>query len=192
MILADRVRNIILTPKTEWPAIAAEKPNAGHIMTGYILPLALIPAIASLLGFGFFGRGLFGASLRWGIAMGLIQFVSAFVGVYVTAFIADFLAPSFGSQKSIGRALQLVAYSHTPGWVAGVFLLLPTLGILATLAMLYGLYLLYLGLPPLMRTPPDKTLTYLIVLIILAVVVYILIGAILTPVFMGALGLRTV
>jgi len=192
MILADRVRNIILTPKTEWLAIAAEEPNVGNIVKGYVLPLALIPAVASLLGFGFVGRGIFGASLRWGIAMGLIQFVSAFVGVLITATMADLLAPSFGSQKNIGRAVQLVAYSHTPGWVASILLLVPTLGIVATLAMLYGLYLLYLGLPPLMKTPPDKTVTYMVVLIILAIVVYVLIGAILTPVFMGALGLRSI
>jgi hypothetical protein len=188
MNLVNRAKNIILTPKTEWPVIAAEEAVVAQIFTGYVLPLALIPAIASLLGFGLIGRG-FGSSLRWGIAMGLIQFISAFLGVFVTAFVADFLAPNFGSQKNLGRAVQLVAYSYTPGWVAGVFLLFPALGILALLAGLYGLYLLYLGLPHMMQTPQDKVVTYLVVLIVVVIVVYVVISAVLTPVFMGLFGL---
>lgn len=190
MNLFDRAKNIIMTPKTEWPVIAGEEPNVAQILTGYVLPLVLIPTIASLLGFGFIGRG-FGASLRWGIAMGLTQFVSAFLGVCITAFVADFLAPHFGSQKNLGRAMQLVAYSYTPGWVAGVFLLFPMLGILATLAMLYGLYLLYLGMPHMMKTPQDKAVAYLVVLIVVVIVVYFVISAILTPIFMGIFGLSS-
>jgi hypothetical protein len=188
MNLVDRAKNIIMTPKTEWAVVASEEANVAQIFTGYVLPLALIPAIASLLGFGFIGRG-FGASLRWGIAMALIQFISAFLGVYITAFVADFLAPNLGSEKNFGKAVQLVAYSYTPGWVAGVLLLFPMLGILATLAALYGLYLLYLGLPHMMKTPQDKVVTYLIALIVVVIIVYFVLSAILTPIFMGIFGL---
>lgn len=188
MNLVDRAKNIILTPKTEWPVIAGEEANIAQILTTYVVPLALIPAVASLLGFGFIGRG-FGTSLRWGVAMGLIHFVSALLGVYITAFVADFLAPNFGSEKNLGKAMQLVAYSYTPGWVAGILLVFPTLGILATLAGLYGLYLIYLGLPHLMKTPQDKVVTYLIVIIVVVIVVYFVLSAILSSVFMGILGL---
>ncbi len=188
MNVVDRAKNMILTPKTEWPAVAAEEANISRILTEYVLPLALIPAVASLLGFGFIGRG-FGASLRWGLAMGIIQFVSAFLSVCITAFVADFLAPNFASEKNLGRAVQLVAYSYTPTWVAGVFLLFPALGILVLLAGLYGLFLLYLGLPHLMKTPQDKTVTYLVVLIVVVILVYFVLSAILTPVFMGIFGL---
>jgi len=188
MNLVDRAKNIILTPKTEWAVVASEEPNVAQIFSGYVLPLVLIPSIASLLGFGLIGRG-FGASLRWGIATAMIQFISAFLGVFITAFVADFLAPNFASQKNLGRAVQLVAYSYTPAWVAGIFLLFPMLGILATVAALYGIYLLYLGLPYMMKTPQDKAVIYLIALIVVVIVVYFVISAILTPVFMGIFGL---
>ena len=190
MNLVDRAKKIILTPKIEWAVIAGEEANISQLLTGYVLPLALIPTIASLLGFGFIGHG-FGASLRWGIAMAMIQFVSAFLSVCITAYVADFLAPNFGSVKNLGRAMQLVAYSYTPSWVAGVLLLFPMLGILAVVAALYGLYLLYLGLPHMMKTPQDKVVTYLVVLIIAVIVVYFVISAVLTPIFMGIFGLRT-
>lgn len=186
MSLVDRAKNIIMTPKTEWPVIAGEEPAMGQIITAYVIPLALISTIASIVGFGIFGR-----SFSWGIAMGLVQLVTAVVGVYVTAFVIDFLAPNFGSQKNIGRSVQLVAYSFTPVWVAGVFYIVPALGILVLIAGLYGLYLLYLGLPVLMNTPQDKTIGYLVVSIIVIILVYWVISMILTAIFLGIFGLSS-
>ena len=90
MNIVDRAKNIIMTPKTEWPAIAAEQPNVGQIVSGYVIPLALIPAIAAVLGYGLIGRGM-AASFTWGIAMAIITFVAAVVGVYLTAFVIDML-----------------------------------------------------------------------------------------------------
>ncbi len=188
MDVIDRAKNVILTPKTEWPVIAGEEANVRQILTDYVLPLALIPSAAAFLGFGFVGRG-FVASVRWGYVMGIMQLVSAFLGVCIIAFVADFLAPNFSSQKNLGRAVQLIAYSYTPAWVAGILLLFPALGILVTVASLYGIYLLYLGLPHLMKTPQDKVVTYLVVLIVALVVVYFIIGAFLSPILMGIFGL---
>jgi hypothetical protein len=187
MALVDRAKGIILNPKAEWGAIAGEQPNIGVIMTGYVLPLALIPAIASIIGFGLIGRGVF-VSFGYGIVTGLMHFISAFVIVYVAAFVIDLLAPNFGSEKGIGRAVQLVAYSYTPAWVAGIFYIIPLLGWIAMLASLYSLYVMYLGLTPMMKTPQDKVFVYLVVSIIVLIVVYAVIGAILTLILFPIFG----
>ena len=147
MNLVDRAKNIIITPKTEWVTIAGEEPNIGQIFTGYVLPLALIPAVASVIGWGVIGSGVFGGSIIFGVAQGVIQLVLAFASVYIAAFVIDILAPNFGSQKNLGRAVQLVAYSFTPAWVGGVLNIIPLLGWLGGLFGLYGLYLLYVGFP---------------------------------------------
>ncbi len=188
MSIVDRAKNIILTPKTEWPVIAGEEPNVGQIITGYVLPLALIPAIATIIGLGVVGTGMM-TSFTFGLASGLIAFVNAVVGVYISAFVIDLLAPNFGSERGLGRAVQLVAYSYTPSWVAGILMIIPFLGWLATLAGLYGLYLLYLGIPQLMKTPQDKVVVYLIVCIVVIIVVYFILAAILTAIFFGIFGL---
>jgi lysylphosphatidylglycerol synthetase-like protein (DUF2156 family) len=141
MNIVDRAKNIILTPKTEWPVIAGETPVVAQIFTGYVLPLALIPAIGSFIGWGLIGAG-FVSSFSFGIAYAIIAFLSAFITVYVAAFVIDILAPNFASEKNFPRAVQLVAYSFTPGWIAGVFHIIPALAVLATLANLYGLFLL--------------------------------------------------
>jgi len=188
MNLVERAKNIIVTPKTEWDAVSAEEPNIQQILLGYVLPLALIPTIAVIIGWGVIG--IFGfTSFTYGIAMGLVQLINAFLSVIVTGFVIDLLAPSFGSQKNMGRAVQLVAYSMTPVWIAGILNILPSIGWLAGLIGLYGLYLMYLGLTPLMKTPEDKKVGYLIVSIIILLVVYFVVAAILTAIFMAIFGL---
>jgi hypothetical protein len=186
MNLVDRAKNIIMTPQPEWQAISGEEPNIGQIMTGYVIPLALIPAVASIIGWGVIGRGI--TSFSFGIASGIVAFGVAGLSVYLTAYVVDFLAPSFGSQKNLGRAFQLVAYSSTPIWLAGILRVVPVIGVLATLAGLYGLYLLYLGLPQLMKTPPDKAPVYFIVIIAVVIVAYAVIGGILGGIFFGLFG----
>lgn len=108
----------------------------------------------------------------------VVGYILGLVMVYVMALIVDALAPNFGGQKNMLRALKLVAYSGTAGYVAGVLGLLPSLGILALLAALYGLYIFYLGLPKLMRNPADKSIVYIVVIAICGIVMSILIGAV--------------
>jgi hypothetical protein len=50
------------------------------------------------------------------------------------------------------------------------------LGVLAFIVGLYGLYLLYLGLPVLMRCPKDKSIGYTIVTVLCAIVTAVVIG----------------
>jgi sterol desaturase/sphingolipid hydroxylase (fatty acid hydroxylase superfamily) len=188
MNIVDRAKNIIMTPKTEWTAIAAEEPNVGQIISGYVIPLALIPAIAAMLGYGLIGRGM-ASSFTWGIAMAIIGFVVALGGVYLTAYVIDMLAPNFGSQKNFGRAMQLVAYSYTPAWVAGILNIIPVLGVLVLVASIYGLYLMYLGFPHTMKTPDDKVVVYMVVSIVVLIVVYFVLTALLTAIVLGVFGL---
>jgi len=188
MNLVERAKNIIVTPKTEWDVVAAEEPNIQQILLGYVLPLALIPTVATIIGWGVIG--MFGfTSFTYGIAMGLVQMINAFLSVLIAGFVIDALAPNFGSQKNMGRAVQLVAYSMTPIWVAGILNIFPALSWLAGLIGLYGLFLMYLGLAPLMKTAEDKKVGYLVVSIIILIVVYFVIAAILTAILMAVFGL---
>ncbi len=58
MALVDRVKNICLTPNTEWPVIAEESASPGSLITGYAAPLVAISALA-----GFIGGSLVGVSI---------------------------------------------------------------------------------------------------------------------------------
>jgi hypothetical protein len=100
-----------------------------------------------------------------------------------------YLAPRFGSQQDLGRAVQLVAYSYTPAWVAGILSIVPALGVLGLVGGLYGLYLMYLGLPDIMQTPQDKVMAYLVVSIVAVIVTYWIITLVLTSIVLGVFGL---
>jgi hypothetical protein len=197
MALVDRVKNIIVTPRTEWDVIAAESTPPGQIVTGYVLPLAAVSAIATFIGMCFIGVGMgflgsFRMPIGWGLAMLVYNLIMAVVTVFVLAFIIDALAPTFNGTKDRLQATKLAAYSFTPGWVAGIFAIIPMLGILGIIGALYGIYLLYLGLPRLMRNPPEKSAGYTALVIVCAIVLMLIIsmigGLITGPAMMASMG----
>ena len=117
---------------------------------------------------GFIGRLAYLGFAR-ALSYAIVSYILSFVVVYVVALIIDALAPTFNGQKNSANALKLAVYANTPAWIVGVFSLLPGLGILRILG-LYGLYLLWLGLPKLMKSPPEKTVGYTVAVIVCAIV----------------------
>lgn len=188
MALVDRVKAILLTPQKEWPVIESESATPASLYTGYIIPLAAIPAVAGFIGMSLFGVRVLGASFKVPMATGLttavVNYVLTLAGVFVLALIIDALAPSFGGQKSQIQALKLAAYASTASWLAGIFLIIPALSILSIVGV-YSLYLMFLGLPVLMKSPPDKSLVYTIVVILGAIILYAVIGVIVSRVSGG-------
>jgi hypothetical protein len=183
--LVERVKAILLKPKEEWPKIDAEPVTVSGLFTSYVMILAAIPALAHLIGSVAFGYSFFGVTWRpsigSAISMAIIQYILALVGVFVLALIIDWLAPTFGGIKNNVQAFKVAAYSGTAMWVAGIFAIIPQLNVLSILG-LYGLYLLYLGLPVLMKAPDDKAMSYTIVTVLAAIVIFFVLGALSTPI----------
>jgi hypothetical protein len=181
--LIERAKSIILSPKTEWEKIAAETADVKSLFTGYAMILALIPAVCGLLGSTLIGVSLpIVGTIRTPITSALITMVLGYVlglaAIYVVSLIVTALAPTFDGQKDPVAALKLVVYSSTPVWLAGVFSLIPMLGVLGIVAGLYGLYLLYLGLSPLMKNPQEKSIGYTALIVVCYIVVAMIMGLI--------------
>ena len=196
--LIARVKAILTTPKTEWPIIAAEPTTVADLYKNYIIWLAAIPVVCKFIKGSFIGYGAFGISYHTPIGAGItgmvIGYALTLALVYVVALIVDALAPTFSGQKSQVQALKVVAYSWTASWIGGVGALVPWLGVLIILAALvYGIYLLYLGLPPTMKSPPEKAGGYTAVTIIIAIVLswiiaLVVAGVVGTGALMGGVG----
>lgn len=183
MDLVQRAKNISLTPATEWPVIAEEPATTGGLITGYALPLAAIGAVAGFIGGAIVGTSMpFVGYYRIPMATALIGAIyglgMAIVSCFLLMLIIDVLAPTFGGQKSQIQALKLAVYSFTPAWIAGVLRIVPLLGILAIFAAFYSIYVLYLGVPRLMKSPQEKALPYTAVIVVCAVVLSLVLGAI--------------
>ena len=169
MDLIERVKNILLQPRHEWPKIAAEETPPQSLYFGYIMILAAIGPVAMLLDF---------SSLGFGLGPAVFTYVQSLIGVAILALIVDALAPSFGGTKDLAAAMKLVAYSFTAVWVAQVALLVPMmLGMLVVLVgLIYGFYLFFLGAPVLKKSAPDKAVPYTIAVVISTIVLMYLLG----------------
>lgn len=181
--MIQRVINILTKPKIEWEKIKAEGGSIASVLTGYAMILALIPAVAGLIGYSLIGVSMgFLGNVRYPITSGLVWAVSFYImtllGFFIDGIIINALAPSFDSRQNTVNAFKLVVYSMTASMVGGIFYLIPSLSILVFLISLYGLYLLFVGMPIMMETPKEKTVGYFIVALIVLIVVNIVVGLI--------------
>jgi hypothetical protein len=172
------VKNILTTPKTEWPVIDSEPATIGSIYKNYVVILAAIGPVCGAIGLLLLGGPYFAMPLSYVIAYAVISYLMALLGVFVLALIIEALAPTFGGTKDRVKAFKVAAYASTAAWVAGIFGLLPFLAILALVGLIYSFYLMYLGLPVLMKTSPDKSAAYTAAVVVAAIVLYLVIGVI--------------
>ena len=178
MPLIQRVRDILLRPRETWPVIATEPADAASLYRHHVAILAAVPAIATFIGLTIIGVN----GIRLPIGVGLLQLVIgyalALITVYVLALIADALAPTFGGTRGRIPALKLIAYASTAGFVGGIFNLFPMLSILGLLAAVYSMFLIYTGLPVLMRCPAEKAAAYAAVLVVCGLVATVILAGI--------------
>ncbi len=169
MDIVSRVKGILLSPKTEWPVIAGEPATVNSLYTGYAMILAAIPAVCLIIGSVLFG------SPKDGLITAIVMYVLGLALLFLQAKVVEAVAPNFGGKADTVAGLKLVMYAATPVWIVGVLYLVPVpaiFGLLALVAMLYGLYLLFLGVRPITNCPEDKSLVLTLVIIGVSIIVY--------------------
>ena len=182
--ILERVKGICISPEAEWAVIDRESASTASLLSGYVVPLVVVGAVANFIGNSIVGRGApfvsttLRLSIGTGLAMAVLSVVLAVLSVVVCAYMIDALAPTFAAQKNSVQAMKLASYAPTPAWVAGIVQILPVLGLFVLLGALYSLYLLYLGLPRLMKCPQEKAIGYTIVVVLCVIVVSVIAGTI--------------
>jgi hypothetical protein len=181
MELVERAKAIILRPKETWAVVKEEQTTVKELFTSYAAILALIPPLATFIGFSLVGMrmpviGTWRQPILSGLVYALVYYVLSLVGVYVTAYVADRLAPKFNSRQGLTNAMKAVVFSYTPVWIVSILNIIPGLSILVIVGGLYSLYLLYLGVPAMMDTPPEKRIGYVAAVIIASIVLMFIIS----------------
>jgi hypothetical protein len=170
--LIQRARALLVSPRTEWPLIAAEPATAQALFREYFMILAAIPPICqfvktSIVGYAWHGFRVYRLGIGAGLTAAIVQYVTSLAAVYVLAVIVEAIAPNFAGESNRIQALKVTGYSYTALWIAGVALLLPGLsGLIALVGALYSIYLLYLGLPSTMKVLPERAIGYTAVVVI--------------------------
>lgn len=157
--ILSRAYGLLRDPKQEWEQIRAEETAIPNILIGYVAPLAAIPPVASLIGsFAFdremageFGDALIRAAVTWLVSVAFVFLL----GVLINA-----LADNFDGDRDDLAAQKTAAYSLTPAFLSGVFSLWPPLWWVSLFALAAMVYLMYRGLPVMMKAPADRALSY--------------------------------
>ena len=191
--IVNTAKQFIVNPKTEWEVVKNDKDTAHQHVMKYVLPLALITAIAVFIGVGLIGYRVLGyrvQSISGGLAQAIMSLASILIGVYVSGFVIHKLAPTFSTSVSLDKAVKLVGFSYTAILLAGVLNIFPPLTFLTFIGGLYSLYILYLGFKPMTNVSDEKSTSYFIVSLLVIVGVYVIIGMILAGII-GVLGFTT-
>lgn len=174
MNLVARVKGILIDPKAEWQVIEREAGDTGVMLKNYVAILALIPAVCGFIGTSIIGIAGYRTLFFIGIVSAIGGYILTFVGVFVMAFVIDALAEQFGGRKDFTSAFKVAVYGPTAAWLASAFTAIPVLSIFAVLG-LYTFYLIYTGLPILMKVPEGKVLGYFLTILVCAIIVWALI-----------------
>lgn len=176
--MLDRVKNILLSPKSEWSVIAAEPASVQSLLT-YAAILAGIAGLAGMVGMVFVG--VFGIRMPLGLALAnfVVSLVLTVGLCYVMGMVVSALAPSFSGEKDLIQGLKTIVYSSTAVWVAQLLSIVPALGLIAVLAgLIWSIYLLYTGLQHTMKSPQERAAGYTAVTIIIYIVLGWIVGMI--------------
>jgi hypothetical protein len=154
------------------------------LITNYVAILAAIPLVATLIGdLWYYSR--YGAGFA--VEAAIVTYILEVLGVIIIGAVIWKLAPSFGTKTDQSRATMLAAYIYAPFFLISIVDIVPPLALITFLGTLYGLYILYLGLPILLGAPSDRVVPYLIVILVAAIIIYAIIAFIIGDVTHAAL-----
>jgi MFS family permease len=172
--------SVLTNPKQALKNIKNEKMEMMDIIM-YLAIVGIPILIGFTLGYGViaYSSAFIGAAIAGAIA----YYILAIIGIILFGFLLNTFAPTFKSKQNKMLATKLVAYSATPWLLAGIFLIFPAVSLLTLVAGLYGLYILYLGIPIYMETPKDQQIPYLIVSIVIFIIIMGVVGVIATQIW---------
>jgi hypothetical protein len=155
----NRIKNILLTPGDEWLAIKNEPPTKKEIFK-HAASLAAIPTVAAIA-----GRILFNPNIRDGaltfsfsslMMTNMIWYGMYLLNIVITGMIIAVVLAAANCSRSSLRGFTISAYSFTPLSLGGCLAVIPYLGWTLYPAILYGMYLIYLGITLLAKIPKKK------------------------------------
>ena len=176
--ILSRAYGLLREPKKEWAQIKAEETNIPSILLGYVAPLAAIPPLCGIIGAYVFGLSYAGVDVRPplddALIGALVSFVASVAMVFLLGILINSVAENFAGERNDLAAQKVAAYAMTPAFLSGVFSLWPPLWWLSLIAIAASVFLLYRGLPQLMKAPEDQATGYTAMVAIAGLVSFVI------------------
>lgn len=172
---------LLVRPGRAWHTIAAENMGLGRRLVTHTMLLALIPAIA----------WYFGATEQgWVIGSGERQymtpdsalpictlfFLAMIAGVVFVGYMIHWMAQTYEGESSLAKGVAIVTYTATPFFIGGILGLYPILWLdilIGVLVGCYAVYLLYIGVPVVMKVSPERGFLFASAVIAVALVGFV-------------------
>lgn len=186
---------ILTHPDREWESIRQERESTTKLYLSHVILLAMIPAAAAFYGttaVGWqIGDGEFVKLSQNSAAQLCILFYGAMLcGIYLIGKFIDFFSMTYGVAESEHRGIVLAAYTATPLFLMGIIAVYPVLWVnmvAGILAVCWSVYLLYEGLPILMKIPEDRG--FMFATSVLTAGLVMLVGLLATSVVIWSVGI---
>jgi hypothetical protein len=173
--ILSRAYGLLRDPKSEWEQVRVEETSAASLIFGYVAPLAAVPPLAGLIGQFAFERNM---SAPTQIIVGAVASFIVFVAVvYFLGLLINVLAEGFDGDRNELAALKVAAYAPTPAFLAGAVSIWPAAWWIGLIGVVLSAYLLYRGLPPLMKCPADRALSFAAAIVVAGVIALAALGA---------------
>jgi hypothetical protein len=182
MTAPSRIGRLIFRPKVEWDQIASEQTSVRALVLGYVLPLALLAPIATVIGMKTFDRnwdpvhGYLVPPERI-LATGATTYVAIVGSILLLAAIFALIAPMFGARRDFHATLKVAAYGSVPVLLAGATLLLPVMALVGLVGLCHSLFLFSLGAQRVLNVPAGNSAEYVGISMVLLGLASILAGA---------------
>ena len=155
---------ILFQPAQVFDELADTRPEAPSVFLRFILWLAILPPLFAFIGAANFGWRLGAAEPLFVpvselTLISIAYFFALLFGFISTAIIAQWMASTYGARHSLGIHLALVTILAAPLVVGSAIHLFPHvfLNIVVLIpALMWSMYLLYKGLPIVLRISPER------------------------------------
>jgi hypothetical protein len=154
---------VLFRPNAAFTDIAEQNPSAAAIFFRCALWLGLFPPLFAYLGTRWFGWRLGVEPLflpaSTALAVAAAYFALLLVGFLSAAYVSHWMASTYDADTSFGRSFALITLVGAPLTVGSVVHLYPHAFINALVlvpTLIWSMYLLYRGLPIVLKTDPAR------------------------------------
>ncbi|MEM6709527.1 MAG: Yip1 family protein [Pseudomonadota bacterium] len=158
---------VAFLPGSGWVSAGKGEPNFWSVLLMQTVPMALVPAVCWYIGTSQIGWTIGDQTMRLtaesALAICVLFFLAMVAGVLFLGFMVRWMSTSYGRESDYATSFALISYTATPFFLGGVIGLFPSLwfDLLAGTAIgCYCVYLLYLGVSPMMKVRPERGFLY--------------------------------
>lgn len=184
--MLNHLFGLMVQPRRQWQQIASLSEKGLNRQIPYVIVLALLPALAWYFGTTEIGWSIGGSgqvrTLTSQSALSLVAvfYITMILAVVAIGFFIHWMAKTYGAKTHPMKGMVIAGFTATPIFIAGVAGLYPVLWLdilLATLAVAYAVYLLYIGIPIVLNVSEERGFLFasaiVTVCLVMAVVVMV-------------------